>query len=93
MLHYSVPVMKAAIDDVKVCHCGISIYRPSLTSTCDAGRFGDKLHEKDKDAVITFNLEPFEPTSSRMGRHPHTRPTALAHPPIAPHYQLERQGP
>jgi hypothetical protein len=41
MLHYSVPIMKAAIDDVKA--------------------LGDKLHEKDKDTVITFNLEPFEP--------------------------------
>ena len=27
MLHYSVPVLKAATDDIKVCHCAvISIY-------------------------------------------------------------------
>jgi hypothetical protein len=37
MLHYSAPVIKATIDDVKVCHCVVvTIFCPlgSLTLTC-----------------------------------------------------------
>jgi hypothetical protein len=36
MLQYSEPVVKAAIDDVKVCHCGVACSPlGSLTLTCD----------------------------------------------------------
>jgi hypothetical protein len=60
MLHYSVPVMKESIDEVKVVplrYLNLSIFT-DIDFVMQA--LGDKLREKDKDAMITFNVEPFE---------------------------------
>jgi hypothetical protein len=60
MLHYSVPVMKESIDEVKVVllrYLNLSIFT-DIDFVMQA--LGDKLREKDKDAMITFNVEPFD---------------------------------
>ena len=61
MLQYSVSVLKMAMDDVKVCHVAPSRWSPlsTLTGCLVMQILGDRLFEKDKDALVIFELEPF----------------------------------
>jgi hypothetical protein len=60
-LHYSVPVLKAIHDHVKVRRLNFLVPESlGLLTLIVTQTLGDKLREKDKDTLILFYVEPFE---------------------------------